>query len=205
MTAGQPSFRSPRDAIAAGHRHGPPALHAGPVPDGDREYPPRSDEPRFRLRLREAEAGWRHGGDLRAEVDPGAKIWQLSVGEQQRVEILKLLYRGARDPDHGRAHRRAGAPGDRGAVRDPALDGRRRALDRLHQPQARRGPRDRRPDHGHAQRAGHGGGPPPERAVTGRPGPADGRPVRARDPGQDGATPGDVVLESRRPRATTVA
>jgi simple sugar transport system ATP-binding protein len=29
-------------------------------------------------------------------IDPGAKIWQLSVGEQQRVEILKALYRGAR-------------------------------------------------------------------------------------------------------------
>lgn len=28
-------------------------------------------------------------------VDPKAAIWQLSVGEQQRVEILKLLYRGA--------------------------------------------------------------------------------------------------------------
>ncbi|HHE72739.1 MAG TPA: ATP-binding cassette domain-containing protein, partial [Chloroflexi bacterium] len=28
-------------------------------------------------------------------VDPSAYIWQLSVGEQQRVEILKLLYRGA--------------------------------------------------------------------------------------------------------------
>jgi simple sugar transport system ATP-binding protein len=29
------------------------------------------------------------------QVDPGAYVWQLSVGEQQRVEILKLLYRGA--------------------------------------------------------------------------------------------------------------
>jgi general nucleoside transport system ATP-binding protein len=29
-------------------------------------------------------------------IDPGARIWQLSVGEQQRVEILKALYRGAR-------------------------------------------------------------------------------------------------------------
>ena len=29
-------------------------------------------------------------------VDPRAKVWQLSVGEQQRVEILKMLYRGAR-------------------------------------------------------------------------------------------------------------
>ena len=28
-------------------------------------------------------------------VDPDAYIWQLSVGEQQRVEILKLLHRGA--------------------------------------------------------------------------------------------------------------
>ena len=27
-------------------------------------------------------------------VDPSAKIWQLSVGEQQRVEIVKLLFRG---------------------------------------------------------------------------------------------------------------
>ena len=30
------------------------------------------------------------------DVDPRAKIWQLSVGEQQRVEILRLLYLGAR-------------------------------------------------------------------------------------------------------------
>jgi len=29
------------------------------------------------------------------QVDPRAYIWQLSVGEQQRVEILKLIYRGA--------------------------------------------------------------------------------------------------------------
>jgi simple sugar transport system ATP-binding protein len=29
------------------------------------------------------------------QVDPTAYVWQLSVGEQQRVEILKALYRGA--------------------------------------------------------------------------------------------------------------
>jgi ABC-type uncharacterized transport system ATPase subunit len=29
------------------------------------------------------------------QVDPESCIWQLSVGEQQRVEILKLIYRGA--------------------------------------------------------------------------------------------------------------
>lgn len=28
-------------------------------------------------------------------IDPTAKIWQLSIGEQQRVEIVKLLFRGA--------------------------------------------------------------------------------------------------------------
>lgn len=30
------------------------------------------------------------------KVDPRAKIWQLSVGEQQRVEIIKMLYRDAK-------------------------------------------------------------------------------------------------------------
>lgn len=29
------------------------------------------------------------------KVDPSALVWQLSVGEQQRVEIIKALYRGA--------------------------------------------------------------------------------------------------------------
>jgi simple sugar transport system ATP-binding protein len=29
------------------------------------------------------------------QVDPQSHIWQLSVGEQQRVEILKFIYRGA--------------------------------------------------------------------------------------------------------------
>ena len=54
-------------------------------------------EPRFRIDLgryddRIADLAARHG----LAVDPQARIWQLSVGEQQRVEILKLLYRGAR-------------------------------------------------------------------------------------------------------------
>ncbi len=34
--------------------------------------------------------------DIGLHVDPTAKIWQLSVGEQQRVEILRVLARGAR-------------------------------------------------------------------------------------------------------------
>ena len=54
------------------------------------------DEPRFWMDLPRYEAKI---GALAEEtglaVDPAAKVWQLSVGEQQRVEILKMLYRGA--------------------------------------------------------------------------------------------------------------
>ncbi len=35
------------------------------------------------------------GARYKMRVEPHVPIWQLSVGEQQRVEILKLLYRGA--------------------------------------------------------------------------------------------------------------
>jgi simple sugar transport system ATP-binding protein len=52
--------------------------------------------PRFRLDMSSVEKEIR---ELSARyglvVDPSAYIWQLSVGEQQRVEILKILYRGA--------------------------------------------------------------------------------------------------------------
>lgn len=33
--------------------------------------------------------------EFHLDVDASVKVWQLSVGEQQRVEIIKLLYRGA--------------------------------------------------------------------------------------------------------------
>lgn len=35
------------------------------------------------------------GKEYGLAIDPNAKIWQLSVGEQQRVEIIKILSRGA--------------------------------------------------------------------------------------------------------------
>ena len=44
------------------------------------------------IERRVVELGERYG----IAVDPRARIWQLSVGEQQRVEILKALYREAR-------------------------------------------------------------------------------------------------------------
>jgi simple sugar transport system ATP-binding protein len=53
--------------------------------------------PRFVLGRRAIEALVRERSQtLGFPVDPSAHVWQLSVGEQQRVEILKVLYRGAR-------------------------------------------------------------------------------------------------------------
>jgi simple sugar transport system ATP-binding protein len=54
------------------------------------------DTPRFVLNLRKYDDKVRELADqFGLQVDPTAAIWQLSVGEQQRVEILKILYRGA--------------------------------------------------------------------------------------------------------------
>lgn len=50
----------------------------------------------FNLKMTEVEKKIEKlGQQYRMPIDPKAYIWQLSVGEQQRVEILKLLYRGA--------------------------------------------------------------------------------------------------------------
>src|SRR5690554_6702806 len=35
------------------------------------------------------------GKKYNMDIDPWAKVWQLSVGQQQRLEIIKALYRGA--------------------------------------------------------------------------------------------------------------
>lgn len=89
-------FTSPRQAIAVGigmiHQH----FMLVPSQTVTENMLIGLDRPRFRLRLAEydrkvAELGDRFG----MRVDPRARIWQLSVGEQQRVEILKMLYRGA--------------------------------------------------------------------------------------------------------------
>ncbi len=96
----QVHFHSPSDAIEAGigmvHQHFrlvPPFTVAENVVLGEHRDEARS----FVLRSRQierhvAELGKRYGMD----VEPRARIWQLSVGEQQRVEILKALYREAR-------------------------------------------------------------------------------------------------------------
>ena len=105
---------------------------------------------RDEARRRIVELGQRFG----FEIDPDAKVGRLSVGWQQRVEILKALYRERADPRPRRADRRPDAAGDRGDLRRPAAARRRGPQHHLHQPQAVRGARDRRPDHGHPARQG---------------------------------------------------
>jgi simple sugar transport system ATP-binding protein len=97
LIKGRPvSFASPRDAINAGigmiHQH----FMLVPSQTVTENILLGLNRPRFRMNLAVydrvvAELGDRYG----LKVDPRAKIWQLSVGEQQRVEILKMLYRGA--------------------------------------------------------------------------------------------------------------
>jgi general nucleoside transport system ATP-binding protein len=92
----QVEFSSPRDAINAGigmiHQH----FMLVPTQSVTENILLGLEEPRFRLNLNEYH---KKIGDIARQfgmkVDPQAKVWQLSVGEQQRVEILKMLYRGA--------------------------------------------------------------------------------------------------------------
>jgi simple sugar transport system ATP-binding protein len=96
----QADFHSPSDAIDAGigmvHQHFrlvPVFTVAENVILGEH----RDEARRFVLQPRRIE---RHVADLGKRygvaVHPRARVWQLSVGEQQRVEILKALYREAR-------------------------------------------------------------------------------------------------------------
>jgi simple sugar transport system ATP-binding protein len=98
---GEPvEFHSPRDALDAGvamvHQHFrlvDPFTVAENVVLGDHRDVGRAFllEPRA-IERRVAELSERYG----LAVDPHARIWQLSLGEQQRVEIVKALYKEAR-------------------------------------------------------------------------------------------------------------
>jgi len=95
------SFRSPTDAIEAGigmvHQHFMLADNLTVLENMILGYEPRRAGPlRFLVDERAArerinELGARYG----LPVDPDALVEQLGVGERQRVEILKVLYRGA--------------------------------------------------------------------------------------------------------------
>jgi ABC-type uncharacterized transport system ATPase subunit len=93
-------FHSPRDAIDAGiamvHQHFrlvSPFTVAENVVLGDHRDIGRA----FLLRSRAIERRVQELSDrYRLAVHPRARIWQLSLGEQQRVEVLKALYQDAR-------------------------------------------------------------------------------------------------------------
>lgn len=90
------SFNSPKDAIDKGigmvHQH----FMLVPTQTVTENILLGLDEPRFFMNLKKLD---KKILDLQEQfglrVPPDAMIWQLSVGEQQRVEILKTLYRGA--------------------------------------------------------------------------------------------------------------
>ncbi|MFN8486774.1 MAG: ABC transporter ATP-binding protein [Caldilineaceae bacterium] len=95
---GQPvRFRSPADAIQHGigmiHQHFmlvPTLTVTENVALGLKSsHEPRLDLDKVAARIEALAA--RYG----LKIDPNAYIWQLAVGEQQRVEIIKALYRGA--------------------------------------------------------------------------------------------------------------
>lgn len=90
-------FRAPGDAIAAGigmvHQHFM-LVDSFTVADniilGQPSGILKPDEKQLYARLKALSA--RYG----LQIDPAAEVWHLSVGEQQRVEILKTIDRGAR-------------------------------------------------------------------------------------------------------------
>ena len=90
------SFNSPRDAIANGigmvHQH----FMLVENQTVTENILIGLDTPRFALNLKKYDQEISNLAEqFGIHIDPTAKIWQLSVGEQQRVEILKILYRGA--------------------------------------------------------------------------------------------------------------
>ena len=67
----------------------------------------------------------RVSGDYGLPLNPHATVADLSVGERQRIEIVRCLLQEPQAPDHGRADRRADAPGSRSAVPHPRTAGAR--------------------------------------------------------------------------------
>ena len=91
------SFHSPQDAIANGigmiHQH----FMLVPSHSVAENVVLGLKQPRFFLNLSSVEEQVAALGEQYSmSVNPRAKIWELSVGEQQRVEVLKMLFRGAK-------------------------------------------------------------------------------------------------------------
>ena len=95
---GKPTvFKTPKEALAAGV--GMVYQHFRLVPNLTVAENLALGHPKLGIRISQSqledEAG-ELGNQYGLPVDPKARVWQLSVGEQQRVEILKLLYRNAK-------------------------------------------------------------------------------------------------------------
>ena len=133
------------------HRHGAPALHAGRQPHraGERRPRQRADARPGSLDF----GGARKNGSRRSptryglDVDPDALVEDLGVGDRQRVEILKVLYRGAQilildEPTAVLVPQEVDELFDNLRELKP-----RGPHDHLHLAQARRGARGRRRDH----------------------------------------------------------
>src|SRR5436190_16539449 len=92
------TIRTPQDAIAAGigmvHQHFKLVATLTVAENmvlGERGAPLLRRRELARVERRLRELGDRYG----LGVDPRARVWQLSVGEQQRVEVLRALFRDA--------------------------------------------------------------------------------------------------------------
>ncbi|MDP4159586.1 MAG: ABC transporter ATP-binding protein [Bacillota bacterium] len=90
-------FRSPKDAIDCGigmiHQHFKlvePFTVAENITLGEKQTSFILASKKLNDRI--IELGIKYG----LEINPDAKIWQLSVGEKQRVEIVRMLYRGSK-------------------------------------------------------------------------------------------------------------
>src|SRR5258708_25346215 len=98
QVGGQPVIlHSPQDAIANGigmiHQH----FMLVPSHTVAENMVLGLNRPRFLLDLaRVQEQVQALGEQYGMRVDPRARVWDLSVGEQQRVEVLKMLFRGAK-------------------------------------------------------------------------------------------------------------
>ena len=89
------TFSSPDRRDRARHRHGLPALHARRQPDRAGERRARRREAARHRRRRPAPRSSRSPSAYGFGLDPDELVETLGVGERQRVEILKVLYRGA--------------------------------------------------------------------------------------------------------------
>ncbi len=90
-------FKNPKDALAAGvgmvYQHFRLVSNLTVAENFALGHP----DTGVRLNQKQIERAARELGEqYDLPIDPTARIWQLSVGEQQRVEILKLLYRNVK-------------------------------------------------------------------------------------------------------------